>query len=52
MVRKLCTKCGKDKPLKGGKFCPSDHFVCADHVRGGIMSIPTRDCPVCGKPLQ
>lgn len=52
MASKYCTKCGKDRDIKGGKFCPNDHFVCGDHVKTSMMHIPVRDCPVCGKRLQ
>ena len=47
MPKKICSICGKEKDIFGGKECENDHFTCKDcYYRYGLK------CKMCGKPLK
>lgn len=54
MPKRNCDTCGKEKDVKGGKTCESGHFMCKDCYwkTAGILSSPTKRCPLCEKPLR
>lgn len=52
MGRRICSNCGKEKDVSGGKTCPNDHFICWECVSGGFLAPSRTTCPLCGKPLR
>jgi hypothetical protein len=47
MSKRICSVCGKEKEVYGGKECPNSHFTCKDcYYRHGLK------CQMCGKPLK
>jgi NMD protein affecting ribosome stability and mRNA decay len=57
MSKRICDVCGKEKDVAGGKTCENGHFICKDCYwktagLSGLISSPTKYCPICGKPLR
>jgi len=52
---RVCDKCGKKKPLAGGRTCSTGHFICKSCVwetAGIIFGGPRRSCPLCDRTLR
>lgn len=53
MAERVCDKCGKKKPLNGGKTCESGHFICSTCVDRTVFSTSgMTTCPICKKKLR
>lgn len=45
-MTRVCSACGKDKDVSGGKICEKGHFVCKS------CAYDRRYCPICDKKLM
>ena len=45
-MTRVCSSCGKDKDVSGGKICEKGHFVCKS------CAYDRRYCPICDKKLM
>lgn len=55
MSKRICSQCGKEKEIKGGKVCEKGHFICKDCVYEGsgiIFTYEKSKCPICNKNLN
>jgi hypothetical protein len=53
MAERICSACGHEKNISGGKTCEKGHFICKSCVYSGVIIIDERKvCPVCEKPLR
>ena len=53
MARRICSACGEEHNVSGGKICEKDHFICKDCVYSGVIFISEKaHCPICKKPLR
>lgn len=48
MPKRICSACGKEKDVRGGKECENGHFICKQCVWSGL----SKECPLCGKHLR
>lgn len=46
MSDRVCDKCGKKKPLLGGKACSDGHFICKSCAEYHVH------CPLCRHTLK
>lgn len=46
MAKRICSSCGKEKEVSGGKVCEKGHFICFSCASGKIT------CPLCKKKLS
>jgi hypothetical protein len=54
MAKRVCSSCGKEKELEGGKICEKGHFICKQCVYKGsdlIFTYEKNKCPVCKSKL-
>lgn len=49
MGKRVCSECGEDKDIKGGKICEKGHFLCKACASKGWS--PRKNCPVCNTKL-
>lgn len=52
MPKRICSSCGKEKDVSGGKTCPNGHFICHSCCDMGIFSSSRKQCPLCKKDLH
>jgi hypothetical protein len=55
MPKRICSVCGKEKDVQGGKVCEKGHFICKDDVWSApslVGAAERKICPLDSKPLR
>lgn len=55
MSKRICSCCGKEKEVAGGKVCEKGHFICYSCVHASDVLLSTSgksSCPLCKTKLS